>query len=218
MSVWPDGFNFEDDDICQRIFKPFIEKYMAQLAALDAQRPAGIHYIFHEHARRVAKDVEQTCLKLGLGETVARNMYWATLPHDIGKARLPAEIWDTQEKPSDELKALRRTHTILGTKIVDEDLGEIDHPFKELMRDIMLNHHEQMDGEGTHGLPGDQLSAPVRLASIVEAFDGWSIPRPHFGDRDISPAGVLKRMRTEKLHMFDEALFTAFETTKLAEQ
>ncbi|MEM7679907.1 MAG: HD domain-containing phosphohydrolase [Pseudomonadota bacterium] len=212
---WPNNFDFETDATCQSVFKPFIKTQMNALKALDAARPEDITYVFHEHAERVANAIKKACLHLGLSEMVANNMYWATLPHDIGKAALPPEIWDTEEKPSDELKAQRRTHVLLGVQIVEERFGDLEHPFKDLMMDIMKHHHEQIDGQGELGIPGDQLSSPVRLAAIVEAFDGWSIPRPHFGDRDISPAGVLKRMREEKLHMFDAELFEAFEMIML---
>ena len=86
------------------------------------------------------------------------------------------------------------------------------------MKDIMLNHHEQQDGGGFLGKSGDQLSTPVRLACIVESFDGYSIARPHFGDRDISVEGVLKRMRDEKgADIYDMELFEAFAATKLAQ-
>lgn len=152
---------------------------------------------------------------MGLAENVANNMYWAVLPHDIGKKNMPVEIWDTDEKPTDNLKKLRRTHTLLGAQIMNEHLRDHDHPFKDLMVDIAAYHHEQMDGEGTHGKTADELSMPVRLASIVEAYDGWRIWRPHYGDRDISPVGVLDRMRDEKLHMFDEELFEAFAQMRL---
>jgi HD-GYP domain-containing protein (c-di-GMP phosphodiesterase class II) len=84
------------------------------------------------------------------------------------------------------------------------------------MRDIMLNHHEQMDGKGYRGLSADALSLPVRLACIVESYDGYAIPRPHFGDRDISPEGVLARMRDEKGRaLYDMELFEAFAEMKL---
>ena len=72
----------------------------------------------------------------------------------------------------------------------------------------------QMDGKGFRNVPANELSAPVRLASIVESFDGWSIARPHFGDRDTSPEAVLNRMRTEKMYMFDRELFEAFADMK----
>ena len=81
---------------------------------------------------------------------------------------------------------------------MQEYFHDTDHPFKDLMIDIMVNHHEQMDGQGTQEKPAEELSLPVRLAAIVEAYDGWRIWRPHYGERDISIPGVLERMREEK--------------------
>ena len=213
---WPNQLHFEKDPTCQRVFKPFILSQLHKLKHLDEQRPPDITYIFHEHALRVAIDVRKTCLHLGLSKRVAENMYWATLPHDIGKINIPLEIWDFEEKPDERIKTMRRSHTDLGAEIVNKEI-KVAHPFKDLMIDIMRNHHEQMDGGGYHGTAGDQLSLPVRLVSIVEAFDGWSIPRPHFGDRDTSVPAVLERMKAEKAHMFDPALFKAFAEVKLAQ-
>ena len=216
INLWPNDFDLREmPEIGARI-RGFIEDQMEELAQYDEQRPEDITYIFHEHAGRVAENVKRTCLHMGLGDLVAENMYWAVLPHDIGKKKLPVDIWDQEEKPTGDVKQHRRTHTILGAEIVAEELGDIEHPFKDLMVDIMINHHEQMDGNGTHGVPGDQLSAPVRLAAIVEAYDGWRIWRPHYGTRDISPPGVLKRMREEKgAEIFDMELFEAFAEMKM---
>ncbi|MCC6598201.1 MAG: HD domain-containing protein [Alphaproteobacteria bacterium] len=213
---WPDNFEFETDATCQTFFKPFILDELESLKAYDAVRPEDITYVFHEHARRVAENIRRVCRSLGLGEIVANNMYWAILPHDIGKRLLPPDIWDQEEKPSGNLKKLRRTHTLLGAQIVQESFPDTEHPFKDLMIEIMRYHHEQMDGNGTHGLPGAMLSAPVRLSAIVEAYDGYRIWRPHFENRDISPPGVLKRMREEKGEMlYDMTLFEAFAKMKM---
>jgi len=211
---WPNHFDVR----AAPRFRAFIEEHLAALKQYDAQRPEDITYIFHEHAQRVANDVKQTCLHMGLGDLVADNMYWAVLPHDIGKCKLPLDVWDSEEKPDDGAKKFRRTHTLLGAQIVQELLHDIEHPFKDLMIEIMAYHHEQLDGNGTHGLSGDRLSQPVRLAAIVEAYDGYRIWRPHFGDRDITPAGVLKRMREEKgAAIFDIELLEAFTYMKLGE-
>ena len=217
MTDWPEDFDFETDGICQSAIKPFIVDELEKLEAYDAQRPPDITYIFHEHAERVARNVEKTCLHMGMSKEVARNMYWALLPHDIGKRLLPTHLWDQEEKPDEMMKNLRRTHTELGVKVAEETIGDIMHPFKTLMLDIMLNHHEQMDGRGYRGLTADQISKPVRLAAIIEAFDGWSIHRPHFGGRDISIPGVLKRIRDEKSGFFDMELFEAFAEMKMNE-
>ncbi len=220
---WPDHFDIEKSPEAD-LFFGFIQQGMESLKALDEKRakwarqnlPADyeLTYIFHEHAERVARDVENTALYLGLGDIVARNLYWAMLPHDIGKALLPVNIWDTIEKPDGHLKQLRRSHTDLGVQYTAPRLPE-DHPFTALMLDIMQSHHENMDGSGFHGTKGEHLSLPVRLACIVESFDGYRIRRPHFGSRDISTAGVLERMRHEKgADFYDMDLFEAFASMK----
>jgi len=225
---WPQGIDLRNDSAFQERIKPFIEREMAALADFDAQRAAWaaqnlpgsyrMNYIFHEHAERVADDMRAAALYSGLGEIVAENLYWAMLPHDIGKRLLPLNLWDMIEKPEDEIKRVRRSHTETGAALLDKEFAALaDHPFIVLMRDIMLNHHEQIDGGGFRGLTGDQLSAPVRLACIIESFDGYRIARPHFGDRDISVEGVLTRMRDEKgAALYDMALFEQFAAMKIA--
>ena len=210
MQIWPNSYDFETDEICKSRIKPFITAQMAELESFDGLRPSGHTYVFHEHAARVAENVKRTCMHMGLGEVVADNMYWAVLPHDIGKKSLPPEIWDQEEKPDASVKAYRRTHTLLGAQIAEELLHDVEHPFKDLMVDLMRYHH------GTLGIAGEELSLPVRLAAIVEAYDGWRIWRPHYGDRDISPPGVLARMRDEKgAEIFDMELFEAFAEMKM---
>ena len=225
---WPDNFDLSDTpDVAQRIHS-FIESQMAALKAFDMKRQEWVKdnlppsykmtYFFHDHAYRVAGDIKKTAKHMGLSDTTAENLYWAMLPHDIGKTLLPLHIWDTIEKPENDIKKLRRSHTELGVGIIAEVLGDISHPFIDLMADIMLNHHEQMDGGGYLGKKGSDLSAPARLACIVESFDGYRIPRHHFGDRDISVTGVLKRMREEKgAAIYDMALFEVFADMKIKE-
>lgn len=215
---WPNHFDFDTDPVCQAVFRPFIEEELEKLKAYDQQRPDGITYIFHEHAQRVAGNMKKTCLHMGLGNAAANNMYWAVLPHDIGKRALPIEVWDSEEKPTAQMKNYRRTHTMLGAEIVDALFPSIKHPFKDLMVEIMAYHHEQMDGKGTLGLPPEKLSKPVRLAAIVEAYDGYRIWRPHFADRDISIPAVIKRMREDKgAEIYDMELFEAFAEMKMME-
>ncbi len=224
-NAWPEDFDLrESPDVAERI-QVFIDQQMAALTLFDKKRAEWVAqnmppdyemtYLFADHAHRVADDMKKTALHMGLSKLAAENLHWAMLPHDIGKSLLPLHIWDTVEKPENDIKMLRRSHTELGIQIVDEVLGDLDHPLIALMKDIMLNHHEQMDGGGFLGKTGEELSAPVRLACIVESFDGYSIHRPHFGNRDITVPGVLKRMRKEKgADLYDMELFEAFAEMK----
>lgn len=226
--VWPDNFVLDESSETGKRILSFIDTQMAALKLFDKKRQEWVRenlppsyemtYFFHDHACRVADDMKKTALYMGLSERVAENLRLAALPHDIGKTLLPLHIWDTIEKPENAIKTLRRSHTELGVGIIAEVLGDVSHPFIDLMADIMLNHHEQMDGEGFLGKKGSALSAPARLACIVESFDGYSIARAHFGRRDISVEGVLKRMRESKGDaVYDMDLFESFSTMKIEE-
>jgi putative nucleotidyltransferase with HDIG domain len=225
MNSWPDAFDIRIDPIFQDHIKPFIEKQMEALKEFDQSRiewarrnlPAGyeVTYLFYDHAYRVSEDMYLTAKHMKLDEHICENMRWAMLPHDIGKSKLPLELWDMMKKPEDDVKRVRRSHTVKGIEIVRKNL-DTKHPFVDLMLDIMENHHEQMDGKGYLGKNANELSLPVRLACIIESFDGYSIRRPHFGDRDVTPKGVLKRMREEKgADLYDMELFEHFAAVKL---
>lgn len=191
---------------------PYIVDCMTDLAVYDGNRPQGHVYEFHHHAERVAGLLRDFALYLGWKSSLAETLYWACLPHDIGKTALPVSIWDSENKPTKEEKALRRTHVAEGLKIVRGHFDEamLETPFLGVLLDIMENHHEALDGSGLFGKSGDELGLIARMACICNSFDGWSVFRPHFGDRDISPDGVLARMETEKEGQFDRDLLRLF--------
>ncbi|NBX66153.1 MAG: HD domain-containing protein [Proteobacteria bacterium] len=197
-------------------YQDFIEDELKKLEAYDALRPHGHVYEFHKHVRRVARSMKMLALATDLGEELAETLYWAALAHDAGKRLLPVGIWDVGNKPDNETKRMRRQHTQLGVKIVDDAFGTDCHePFLDLLRDLMANHHEAMDGSGWLKKKGSDLSLEARMLCICDAFDGYSVWRPHYGQRDISPAGVLHRMRVEKAGHFDDALLGVFSKLKL---
>lgn len=226
MTDWPDDFDIRNDPETAKAVQEFIDTHLAALKEYDAQREAWVKknlppdyvmtYRFHDHTLRVADDMRKTALHLGLGETCAHHLYLSMLAHDVGKIKLPVKLWDMVEKPDDYIKNERRRHTGLGVDLIQKHLPN-EHPMTELMVDITAYHHENMDGSGYIGLHGDDLSLPVRLACIIESFDGYSVVRPHFGDRDVSAAGVIKRMRDEKgAGIYDLELLNAFAAVKLA--
>lgn len=225
---WPVDFGLDDRSEAAQAVRTFIDRNLIALKDFDEKRRDWVKdhlpphyrmtYWFYEHSRRVAKNMLKTALHIGLDERTAQNLHDAMLAHDFGKLMLPVDIWDMLDKPSDDVKRNRRRHTELGVQMVRDALP-YDHPFIDLMVDIMLNHHEQMDGNGYRGVAGKHLSKPVRLASIVEAYDGWRTWRPHYGERDISTAGVLERMRKEKAEaFFDMELFEAFADMMMKEE
>jgi len=195
---------------------PYIRSQIEALEVYDAQRPQGHPYEFHLHSERMAGNLRDFALFLGWSESIADTLYWASLPHDIGKMALPPEIWDMEDKPTPEQKTVRRSHVTEGLAIIRGTFpaNMLALPFMQILLDIMENHHETLDGTGFFGKKRGDLDLIVRMACICDAFDGWSVHRPHFGVRDISPDAVIGRMETEKKGQFDAELLSLFRIMK----
>ncbi|MBU6234614.1 MAG: HD domain-containing protein [Alphaproteobacteria bacterium] len=197
------------------LYTDFIKEELKRLEAYDATRPAGHVYEFHKHVARVARNMKLLALEMGLGEDRAETLYQAALLHDAGKRLLPVGIWDMHNKPDTATKNLRRQHTHKGVEIINDMFGQDTHDeFLDLVRDLALNHHEAMDGSGWLGRKGNQLSLEARMLCICDAFDGYSVWRPHYGNRDITPAGVIQRMAVEKAGQFDPDILKVFSKVK----
>lgn len=198
-------------------YKKFITKQIDALSKYDALRPDNHVYEFHLHSERVAQSMKKLSIKMGNDKDISDALYWATLPHDIGKILLPIQIWDLDDKPTEHQRNERRSHTWQGIEIIKNEFGKACNldPFLMLLIDIMKNHHEAIDGSGHHKITGDHMSQEVRMVCICDAFDGYSIKRPHFGDRDISPESVIKRMEVEKSGQFDLQILEKFKETVL---
>lgn len=197
------------------ILDDFIASEMDALEKYDAQRPAGHPYAFPDHVRRVATDMKALSLAMGQSAERAQLLHDVTLVHDAGKRLLPVDSWDLGDKPNESIRNARRKHTQLGVQILDDYFGADNHdPVLDLTRDLMLHHHEAMDGSGWLGVKGADLSLEARMLCVCDAFDGYSIWRPHFGKRDITPKGVLYRMNVEKAAQFDPEILSVFSTLK----
>jgi putative nucleotidyltransferase with HDIG domain len=193
-------------------YKKFIERQMQYLAEYDSRRPVGHTYEFHLHSYRVAELIKNLARLNGRSDDYCEALYWATLPHDIGKTALPIDIWDMDDKPSDEIKDERRTHTSKGVEIIRAEYADKceSDPFLKLLLDIMENHHEHLDGSGYLGKTANDLSIEVQMVCICDAFDGYSISRPHFKARDLSPQAVIDRMNIEKNGQYNPDLLKLF--------
>jgi putative nucleotidyltransferase with HDIG domain len=101
---------------------------------------------------------------LGMREDDRRRLTRAALLHDVGKAFVPVAILDKPGNLTDEEIGVMRTHPRLG-----HDVLAAEGSFPPEMLDVVLHHHEFLDGTGyPDGLSGDQISDIVRLTTIVD--------------------------------------------------
>ena len=101
---------------------------------------------------------------LGMREDDQRRLARAALLHDVGKAFVPVAILDKPGALSmDELYEIQK-HPRLGFDALAGQGG-----FPPEMLDVILHHHEFLDGTGyPDGLSGNQISDIVRLTTIVD--------------------------------------------------
>src|SRR5882724_3343571 len=95
-----------------------------------------------------------------------RRLTRAALLHDVGKAFVPVAILDKPGKLTEEEMAEVRKHPRLGYDALAAQGG-----FPPEMLDVVLHHHEFLDGSGyPDGLRGDRISDIVRLTTIVDIY------------------------------------------------
>jgi putative nucleotidyltransferase with HDIG domain len=103
---------------------------------------------------------------LGMREDDQRRLTRAALLHDVGKAFVPVAILDKQGKLTEEEVAEIRQHPRRGYDALAAQGG-----FPPEMLDVVLHHHELLDGTGyPNGLAGNQISDIVRLTTIVDIY------------------------------------------------
>jgi len=91
----------------------------------------------------------------------------AMLLHDVGLRLLPPEIFAYGSPPDEDAIRLIRTHPQVGYEYVLES-GALTPMGAEIVR----SHHERLDGSGyPAGLHRSQLTLPVKIAAVAEAYD-----------------------------------------------
>src|SRR6202521_3407644 len=103
---------------------------------------------------------------LGMREDDQRRLARAALMHDVGKAFVPVAILDKPGALSDEETVEIRKHPRLGYDVLAAQGG-----FPPEMLDVVLHHHELLDGTGyPNRLSSNQISDIVRLTTIVDIY------------------------------------------------
>ncbi len=103
---------------------------------------------------------------LNMREDDQRRLVRAALIHDVGKAYIPLSILNKTEAltPREEIELSK--HAQIGY-----DVLKSHSDFPREMLDVVLHHHEMLDGSGyPDGLKGEEISDLVRMITIADIF------------------------------------------------
>jgi len=122
----------------------------------------GCHHVdTYRHCLFVTGFAVAFAQHLGMREDDQRRVARAALLHDVGKAFVPVAILDKPGQLSDEEMSVIRKHPRLGYDALAAEGG-----FPPEMLDVVLHHHELLDGSGyPNGLSGNQISDIVLLVT-----------------------------------------------------
>lgn len=142
--------------------------------------------------------------KLGLDRVRLKQLAKGALLHDIGKSRIPIEVIAKEGPLNAQEYDLIKQHPLFGEEIL-KTLGVTD----EVVIDIVLHHHEKLDGSGyPHGLKAKAISLEAQLVFVADVFAALSTERSYQDAQKSFEA--LRIMKNELAGQFDERLLKPF--------
>jgi PAS domain S-box-containing protein/putative nucleotidyltransferase with HDIG domain len=138
-------------------------------ATLEARDPytAG-------HEEQVTDIAVKIAERMGLDAKRIDGLRLAALIHDVGKIQVPAEILSKPSQLNDPELNLIKMHPQTGANLLRN--VEFEWP----IADIVLQHHERMDGSGyPNGLTGDRILLEARILAVADTLDAMASHRPY---------------------------------------
>jgi hypothetical protein len=162
------------------------EKILEALVAL--QSALGFrHEATRDHGERVAELAVRIGCALALDSGSLERLRLAALVHDLGKIGVPDDVL---LKPT-ELSAAERRHVEQHPVIAANILRHLHGA--EAIADIVLAHHERLDGSGYPlGRRAEAIPPEARVLAVADVYTALVEPRPYKGA--LSPATILALM------------------------
>ncbi len=144
--------------------------------------------------------------QLGLDALQLHHLGTGALFHDLGHTEVPDKILKKTGPLSKAEQDFYRMHTVYGERLARKT-GSIPEEAIE----IIVNHHEMVDGSGyPKGLKGDQLSDITKIVSLVNDYDNLCNKiKNHKSSTPYEAMSILYSRNREK---YDEDILTTFIT------
>lgn len=96
----------------------------------------------------------------------------AAILHDIGKIGIPDSVLNKPGKLTPEERHLIEQHPIMGKKILEPTSYQ-------LIGEIVLYHHERIDGKGYLNMPADKIPLESRIIAVADTFSALCTDRTY---------------------------------------
>jgi hypothetical protein len=155
------------------------------------------------HQRNVAMICGHIADQLGLGEFRKAGLIAGASIHDIGKLSVPVELLTKPGKLLTPEWLLIQEHSAAGGSI----MHDLSMPWP--IQDMILQHHERMDGSGyPNGLRGQEIRLEARIIAVADTYDAMSSDRPYRAA--VGAGAALDVLRSGRGVGFDPYVVDAF--------
>ncbi len=121
-----------------------------------------------KHVQRMVEMCKIIATAHGLSENETHMLKSALPLHDIGKLKVPADIFTQSEPLSSEQRSLIEEHAEYGYQL----LKDSRRPMLQVAAIMAREHHEFWDGNGyPRKLKGDEIHIFSRITSIADVYD-----------------------------------------------
>ena len=126
------------------------------------------------HQQRVTQLACAIAEKMGLSQESIEGLRMAALLHDLGKIYVPAEFLSKPGRLTDIEQNLLKSHPQVGYEI----LKNIN--FMRPVAEIVLQHHEKLDGSGyPRGLTDKEILPEAKILSVADTTEAMASHRPY---------------------------------------
>jgi len=137
-----------------------------------------------------------------LSEEQIQGIHLAAIIHDLGKIHIPAEILSKPGKLNKIEFMLIQTHPEEGYNI----LKNVKFPWP--IADIILQHHEKLDGSGyPQGLKDGEILLEAKIICVADVVEAMSSHRPYRASLGIEPA--LEEIRRGRGNWYEPSVVDA---------
>lgn len=119
------------------------------------------------HSKEVSELSFYFGVYLGLGLKNVNNLRVGGLIHDIGKLEMPEQVLFKEGTLTNEEFQLIKEHPVRGEQMLLRTI----HPFSKDVREIVLQHHERIDGKGyPYQLKDGEINTLAKIVSLCDVF------------------------------------------------
>lgn len=139
-----------------------------------------------------------------MSDDVIKEIALGGILHDIGKMMVPDEVLNKPGKLSDEEFVVMKRHVDHSRELLEKIPGMTPNVI-----DVVLQHHERVDGSGYPlKLKGDRISTVGAMSAIVDVYDALTSVRVY---KDAwEPTNTLKKMIEWSDNHFNKKLLRDF--------